>query len=83
MLIQYGIGDAHKEPNKRRRNQTKNGENKNKTTIKTPNKNKRKIWGFTLIKRGRGLIRKNGSCSVGVITWDFESQNLGSNPGKS
>jgi len=57
LIIQYGIGDAHKEPNKRRRNQTKNGENKNKTTIKTPNKNKQ-IWGFTLIKRGRGAYKK-------------------------
>ena len=53
----------------------KNGENKNKnkTTIKTPNKNKRKIWGFTLIKRGSGLIRKKGSYSVVVITLDFEN----------
>jgi hypothetical protein len=35
----------------------KNGENKIKPTIKSPNKNKQK-GGFTLIKRGRGLIRK-------------------------
>jgi hypothetical protein len=42
LLIQYGNGDAIKNPNKRMEKPNKNGENKNKTTIKSPNKNKQK-----------------------------------------